>query len=126
MKRILFLFILAFLIASLQTFAQSSTKYRYDANNRLTQVTYGNGVTITYTYDALGNRLSKKIESQPSILPGDVNCDGRVSVEDVITMMSYILGEYPISLNAEAADLNGDGIVSVTDAILLMDIITDN
>ena len=125
MKRRL-IYTLALLLATMQTFAQSTTKYRYDANNRLTQVTYGNGVTITYTYDALGNRLSKKTEAQPSILPGDANDDGRVNVEDVITMMSYILGEYPISLNAEAADLNGDGIVSVTDAILLMDIITDN
>ncbi|NNE16715.1 MAG: hypothetical protein HKN51_17155 [Saprospiraceae bacterium] len=30
--------------------------YSYDDLNRLTQVDYGSGVTINYTYDALGNR----------------------------------------------------------------------
>lgn len=48
------------LFASLQTFAQTNT-YEYDANNRLTKVTYGNGVTVAYSYDALGNRTSKKV-----------------------------------------------------------------
>ena len=122
MKRRL-IYTLAILFAMVQAFAQSTTKYRYDANNRLTQVTYGNGVTITYTNDALGNRLSKKTEPQPSFLPGDANDDGSVNVEDVITIMSYILGEYPTPFNAEAADLNGDGIVTITDAIQVMDIL---
>ncbi len=58
MKRKL-LYTLAFLFATLQTFAQ--TTYTYDDLNRLTTVKYGNGVTVTYTYDALGNRISKKV-----------------------------------------------------------------
>ncbi len=33
----------------------------YDDNNQLTQVVYSNGTTVKYTYDALGNRLSKKV-----------------------------------------------------------------
>ncbi len=49
------------LFATLQTFAQNTVKYDYDLLNRLTKVTYSNGVTIAYTYDELGNRLSKKI-----------------------------------------------------------------
>jgi YD repeat-containing protein len=32
--------------------------YAYDALGRLTQVTYTNGTTIVYTYDAAGNRTS--------------------------------------------------------------------
>lgn len=59
MKQTLFYIILA-LFATLQTFAQTNT-YEYDANNRLTKVTYGNGVTVAYSYDALGNRTSKKV-----------------------------------------------------------------
>ena len=58
MKRLLYT--LAMMFATLQTLAQGTVKYEYDANNRLTQVTYGNGVTVSYTYDALGNRLTKK------------------------------------------------------------------
>ncbi len=54
------LYTLAILFVSLQTFAQGTVKYEYDGLNRLTQVSYGNGVTVSYTYDALGNRLTKK------------------------------------------------------------------
>lgn len=57
MKRRL-LYTLALLLATLQTFAQT---YTYDSNNRLTKVVYGNGTTITYSFDALGNRTVKKV-----------------------------------------------------------------
>ena len=50
------------LFAAVQTFGQSTTKYEYDSMNRLAKVTYGNGVVVTYTYDALGNRLTKKVD----------------------------------------------------------------
>lgn len=48
----------AFLFATMQTFAQT---YTYDSNNRIKTVVYDNGTTITYSYDALGNRMSKKV-----------------------------------------------------------------
>lgn len=54
---------LVLLFAYLQTFAQT---YTYDDNYRLTKVVYSNGTTITYTYDALGNRLSKKVTGASS------------------------------------------------------------
>ena len=54
------LYTLAMVFAVVQTFAQGTVKYEYDGMNRLTQVIYGNGVTVSYTYDALGNRLTKK------------------------------------------------------------------
>ena len=38
--------------------------YTYDSLNRLTKVDYGNNVTITYAYDASGNRLT--LVSTPS------------------------------------------------------------
>ena len=52
------IFIAALLFVTLQTFAQSFT---YDANYRLKTVKYGNGITVTYNYDALGNRTSKTV-----------------------------------------------------------------
>lgn len=52
------LYTLALLFAILQSFAQT---YTYDTNYRLTEVKYGNGITVKYTYDALGNRLTKKV-----------------------------------------------------------------
>jgi YD repeat-containing protein len=35
-----------------------STAYSYDALGRLTGVTYANGTTIIFSYDANGNRVS--------------------------------------------------------------------
>ena len=36
----------------------SAASYSYDSLNRLTNVDYGNGSVISYTYDAAGNRLT--------------------------------------------------------------------
>jgi YD repeat-containing protein len=55
------IYTLAILFVSIQSFAQSSTTYTYDNLNRLTKVTYSNGITVSYTYDALGNRTSKNV-----------------------------------------------------------------
>jgi YD repeat-containing protein len=35
-----------------------SRRYTYDAENQLTSVTYEDGVSISYTYDKAGNRIS--------------------------------------------------------------------
>lgn len=55
------LYILLAFLFTLQANAQNKTSYTYDANNQLTQVVYSNGTVVKYTYDALGNRLSKKV-----------------------------------------------------------------
>lgn len=52
------LYTLAILFVVVQTFAQS---YTYDSNNRLTEVVYDDGTTVTYTYDALGNRIEETV-----------------------------------------------------------------
>ena len=52
------LYTLALLFAATQLFAQT---YTYDNLNRLTKVVYPNGTTVTYTFDALGNRTAKKV-----------------------------------------------------------------
>ena len=57
MRRI-YIYTLAILFTTLQTFAQT---YTYDNLNRLTKVVYSNGTTVTYSYDVLGNRMTKKV-----------------------------------------------------------------
>ncbi|KEF42131.1 MAG: hypothetical protein ER33_07850 [Cyanobium sp. CACIAM 14] len=42
---------------STMTTAEGTTTYGYDGDSRLTQVTLPDGHTITYTYDAAGNRV---------------------------------------------------------------------
>src|SRR5437868_5019900 len=43
--------------------------YSYDALNRLTSVVYPDGTTVTYTYDAAGNRLNRTVVSVAPTLP---------------------------------------------------------
>lgn len=42
-----------------------SAVYTYDTLGRLAKVTYGNGVVVTYTYDAAGNRTAQVITGAP-------------------------------------------------------------
>ncbi|SJZ88712.1 YD repeat-containing protein [Trichlorobacter thiogenes] len=49
-----FLVLLAYLV-SFQTASAASVSYRYDNLNRLVGVTYDNGMSIGYSYDATGN-----------------------------------------------------------------------
>ena len=46
---------------ALGVFAQSTNTYEYDNLNRLTKVTYANGAVVQYTYDNVGNRLTKSV-----------------------------------------------------------------
>ena len=48
-----------FLLGSIGVRAQNQTTYEYDALNRLVKVTTSRGV-IEYSYDHLGNRMSRK------------------------------------------------------------------
>lgn len=57
MKKIIAITILC--LMTLGTIAQSTNTYEYDNLNRLTKVTYANGAVVQYTYDAVGNRLTK-------------------------------------------------------------------
>ncbi len=41
----------------------ATTSFTYDSLNRLTTADYGNGLVISYTYDAAGNRLSQAVTS---------------------------------------------------------------
>ena len=56
-----------------------------------------------------------------TIALGDANGDGTVNMSDVVTIMSYILGDDPSPFYEDAADMNDDGEVTVTDASILLD-----
>lgn len=113
------LYIQALMFVTLQAFGQGTVKYEYDALNRLTQVTYGNGVTVNYTYDALGNRLSKKVTGSLVAISGDLNDDGKVDVTDVVKLINMVLSGSTDS----AADINGDGTVDEKDVVKLSEMV---
>ena len=109
------------MFVSLQTFAQSTAKYKYDENNRLTQVTYSNGVIISYTYDALGNRLSKTVTGASQKKSADVNSDGKVNGTDIQAVINVIVDEDYV----EKADVNKDNKVNGTDIQEIINYIID-
>jgi len=60
---------------------------------------------------------------EPVFLSGDANCDGEVNIQDVVCMLSYILGNIPHPFCFENADLNQDGIIDITDGVSTVNII---
>lgn len=56
---------------------------------------------------------------------GDVNCDGKINVEDVAALNDYVNEQYKPDCTdavfAQAADLNGDGKVDYSDLNVFMD-----
>ena len=54
-------------------------------------------------------------------LPGDVNCDGSVNIEDVTTLIDYLLGGNPEPFNQQAADVNTTGNINIEDVTALID-----
>ncbi len=117
------LYTLALLFATLQTFAQT---YTYDSNNRLTKVVYDNGTTITYSFDALGNRISKTVTGSTAGTRGDVDGDGHVTMADVYSIVDFIMGKNPSPFDENMADVNQDDNINVADVTKTVEIININ
>ena len=56
-------------------------------------------------------------------IPGDANDDGAVNVQDVTTIINYILGNNPSPFNFDNANVNGDAEVTVLDVTAIINII---
>lgn len=119
-KSIVIIFMMLF--ASVTALAQQkqNTTYEYDKLNRLTKVVSPLGET-TYTYDALGNRLSRTFKANKvSSIPGDANGDGIVDANDIVEIANYIMGKASKSFIFSAADVNEDGKVDIADIIKIV------
>ena len=68
-------------------------------------------------------RSSMTVTKGQAYLLGDVNCDGRLSIGDVTTLISYILGGTPQPFNLNAADVNEDTRINIGDVTKLISII---
>ena len=76
--------------------------YGYDSLSRLTQVTYPDGTSVTYTYDAAGNRLSEVVDvAAPSVV-----------IEVPTATGVYTTNTTPLDLSGSAAD--DIGVAEVT------------
>lgn len=91
---------------------------RLNLNNGL----YDRG-TVVYT-DANSNLYT--VKPNQSLDLGDVNCDGRLTIVDVMLICRHIMGQTQLSGAAlAAADINADGSVGVADAVLLCQMISE-
>ncbi len=61
--------------------------YQYDNLNRLTNVNYGNGTIISYTYDDLGNRIGLII--QGSVLPPNIPSNVSIEISNNNVIISW-------------------------------------
>ena len=114
-KYIFLLTIIALFVISFYGFSEAIT-YEYDNLNRLITATYNDGTVVEYSYDEVGNRVSKVITGG-GFSPGDANGDGSINVQDVIGIINVILdtGTAPGS-----PDCNGDGSINVQDVICVI------
>jgi hypothetical protein len=79
---------------------------------------------------SIGTRIDDMLESCGSlcedndILLGDLNFDGIHNVQDIITIINFVLGNStPSDDEFTAADMNVDGIINILDVIEVVNII---
>ena len=60
-----------------------------------------------------------------TILPGDANLDGVVTIADVTAVVNRILSKEMETFSEENADVNGDGTITVADVTALVNIILE-
>lgn len=58
---------------------------------------------------------------QPRV--GDVNSDGKVSIDDVTALIDYLLGSASGEVNMVAADVDQSGLIAIDDVTTLIDIL---
>lgn len=58
--------------------------------------------------------------------PGDANGDGRITIEDVTTIIDYLLSSDPTGISTRGADLDGNGNISIDDVTALIDLLLSN
>ncbi len=65
-------------------------------------------------------RFSKIEEIESVIIPGDVNCDGKVAIDDVTALIDILLTG---NANDASADVDSDGHINIADVTALTDLL---
>ena len=96
-------------------------------NNNYSYYFAGDGSDYLFTFDADNLTFSiSVIEPEPTIMLGDVNDDGNVAINDVTTLIDYLLGGQLEHFNVLNADVNQDGRIAISDVTSLIDLLLTN
>jgi hypothetical protein len=85
--------------------------------------TYGTTSALVYFLPKVQFTTVASEEPQPEPKLGDANCDGKIDVNDVTTVINYILKKNPSPFSYDNANVNADDTVSVMDVTLIIDMI---
>ena len=93
----------------------SAVNYSYDSLNRLTNVNYGNGSVISYTYDAAGNRLTSIAITSPTTgssytnTSASINLIGTASDNTGVTLIRWetVSGSIGTASGTTSWNING-------------------
>ena len=67
-----------------------------------------------------------EIPAMVTVVPGDADGDGKVSVTDVTAIIDYVLSNDASGINLDAADFNKDGRITIADVTDMIDYIISN
>ena len=101
-------------------------------------LTYNQPYTITLSSGSYTVEIGNMTTPQPrtffvytvtpverTILPGDANLDGVVTIADVTAVVNRILSKEMETFSEENADVNGDGTITIADVTALVNIILE-
>lgn len=101
-------------------------------------LTYNQPYTITLSSGSYTVEIGNMTTPQPrtffvytvtpverTILPGDANLDGEVTIADVTAVVNRILSKEMETFSEENADVNGDGTITIADVTALVNIILE-
>ena len=67
-----------------------------------------------------------EIPAMVTVVPGDADGDGKLSVTDVTAIIDYVLSNDASGINLDAADFNNDGRITIADVTDMIDYIISN
>ena len=81
-----------------------------------------NGATYVYTDMYVNQANARKFGEfdEPTFIRGDVNDDGKVSIDDVTSLINYLLSGDDTDVNLNAADCGDPGSVNIEDVTALI------
>ena len=81
-----------------------------------------------YATNSAGTAYGEEVSftTLPDGIPGDVDCDGMLTINDVSVLLGYVVGEFQLTGQAlQNADIDGDNDITINDVSVLLMIVTN-